>query len=141
VDKPLLRRFDRRGCDPHQDVHQRRWRSDNPRQTLGAAATWQDSDIDLREPDLKIALLRDTNIARQRKLKPGSHRRTGDRRDNWLGICSARRIALAKLPGAYGVSSNHCDFYGSGKGRPHHPQSTITPDRDHELRQSVLTGV
>jgi hypothetical protein len=33
------------------------------------------------------------------------------------------------------------DFYGSGKGRPHHPQGTITPDRDHELRQSVLTGV
>ena len=33
------------------------------------------------------------------------------------------------------------DFYGSREGRPRHPQGIAAPDRDHELRQPVLTGV
>jgi hypothetical protein len=34
------------------------------------AGTRQDSDIDLRQPDLKIALLRDANVARQVNSNP-----------------------------------------------------------------------
>ena len=84
VDKPLLRRFERGERDPHEDMHQRRRRSDDPRQALGAAATRQNSDIDLRQPDLKIAGLRDANVAGQGKFKPASHRGAGDRRDDGL---------------------------------------------------------
>ena len=52
----------------------------------------------------------------------------------------ARRCRSCRSPA--GRQHRHGrDFHGSREGRPRHPQGIAAPDRDHELRQSVLTVV
>ena len=78
----------------HEDVNERRWRSDRTWQPLRAAGAGKESKVRLRQSDQVVAILGDTKIAGERELECTAQGCAGDGRDDRLGHGLAQRHGL-----------------------------------------------